>query len=49
MKDKAIIIKVTKEQHTLIKKKAIEFGFDNMSDYLRYLALNTKEIKRTIK
>lgn len=49
MKDKAIIIKVSKEQHDLIKQKSIKFGFDNMSDYLRYLALNTKEIKRSIR
>jgi hypothetical protein len=49
MKDKSIIIKVTEEQHKLIKLKAIECGFENMSEYLRYLALNTKEVKRTIR
>lgn len=49
MKDKSIIIKVSEEQREEIKRKAIELGFDNTSDYLRYLALNTKEIKRTIK
>jgi len=49
MKDKSIIVKVSEEQHALIKEKAKECGFDNMSDYIRYLALNTKEVKRTIK
>jgi hypothetical protein len=49
MKDKGILVKVTEEQHALIKLKAEEFGFDNMSDYIRYLALNTKEVRTTIK
>ena len=49
MKDKAIIIKVTEEQHSLIKEKAKECGFETMSEYLRYLALHTKEVKRVIK
>lgn len=49
MKDKSIIIKVSVEQHALIKSKSREFGFETMSEYLRYLALNTKEMKRSIK
>jgi hypothetical protein len=49
MKDKSIIIKVSEEQHAIIKEKSKELGFDTMSEYLRYLALNTKEIKRIIK
>lgn len=49
MKDKSIIIKVSEEQHATIKEKSKEFGFDTMSEYLRYLALNTKEIRRVIK
>jgi hypothetical protein len=49
MKDKSIIIKVSADQHTLIKEKSKEFGFETMSEYLRYLALNTKEVKRSIR
>lgn len=49
MKNKSIIIKVSEEQQIIIKTKSKEFGFNSVSDYLRYLGINTKEIKRTIK
>jgi hypothetical protein len=48
MKDKSILIKVTRDQHSIIKKKSKDMGFDNMSDFIRYLALNIKNIQRII-
>jgi hypothetical protein len=44
MRDKAILIKVTSDEQTLIQARAKELGFNNTSDYVRYISINTKTI-----
>jgi predicted DNA binding CopG/RHH family protein len=41
-KDKQINIRLTDEQFVEISKRATEFGFVSMSEYLRFAGLNIK-------
>ncbi len=36
---------LTSEEREIIRQKATSFGFANMSEYLKFIALHTKEIK----
>jgi len=48
MRTKSLIVKVTENEQKLIKERAEALGFDSVSDYIRYIALNTESIKRSI-
>ena len=48
-RDDSITIKLTKTEKETIISKSKELGFISFSDYLRYVGLNTKEIKRNSK
>lgn len=39
-----IRIRINEEEKKLVAEKAKEFKFLNMSDYIRFVALNTKEV-----
>ena len=43
-KEKSMTIRISKEERAILKEKAIEFGFSNLSEYLRFLGLNCKGI-----
>lgn len=47
--DAAIQIRLSAEDKELIEKKAKEFGFVSISEYLRYLGKNCQEIGIKIK
>lgn len=49
MRTKAINLKLTTSEYDLIKERAKLLGFDSVSEYMRYVCLNTTEIKRSIK
>ena len=44
LKDSEIRFRINEEEKKLIAKKAKELKFLNMSDYIRFVALNTKEV-----
>jgi hypothetical protein len=44
-----ILFRLTVEDKELIERKAKEFGFVSISEYLRYLGKNCKEINIKIK
>lgn len=44
MKQESIQLRVTKEEKNEIEKKAKEFGFVSVSEYLRYVGKNCKEV-----
>lgn len=37
-------IRVSKEEKEALRKNSVEFGFDSVSEYLRFLGLNCKRI-----
>ena len=45
MKQKLIQVRATEEEKKEIENKAKEFGFTTVSEYLRYIGRNCKEIK----
>ena len=49
MRDKGLLVKVTEKELQLIKERASSLGFESVGEYIRYIALNTEEIKRSIK
>jgi hypothetical protein len=44
MKQEVIQIRVSKKEKTEIEKKAKEFGFSSISEYLRYVGKMCKEV-----
>jgi hypothetical protein len=49
MRDKTLIVKVSENELGLIKERAKELGFSSVGEYIRYISMNTFEIKRSIK
>lgn len=48
-KDLKIIIRINEEDKTLIESNSKKFGFVSVSEYLRYIGKNCKEVKVEIK
>jgi len=49
MKDLKIMIRINEEDKKLIEENAKKFGFVSVSEYLRYIGKNCKEVKVEIK
>jgi hypothetical protein len=49
MRDKQLIVRLTENEYNLIKERAQLLGFYNVSEFVRYVSMNTTEIKRSIK
>ena len=49
LKNRAIWVRVTKEQHQLVQKLAEEKGYGTISGYLRSVALRNNETEKAIK
>ena len=49
MRDKSLLVRVSESELALIKERAKELGFSSVGEYIRYISLNTFEIKRSIK
>jgi hypothetical protein len=45
MKDKSIIFRVNEEELELINKRMKDFNFRTVSEYCRFIALNTQQIQ----
>ena len=49
MRDRGINVKLTENEHELIKERAKQLGFISVGEYVRYVAINTTGIKRSVK
>ena len=49
MKQDLIQIRIDKEDKELIQANAKKFGFNSISEYLRYVGKNCQEIKISVK
>ena len=49
MKDLKIMIRINEEDKKLIEENSKKFGFVSVSEYLRYIGKNCKEVKVEIK
>ncbi len=43
------MLRVSEEESIAIKERAKELGFSSVGEFIRYVTLNTFEIKRSVK
>ena len=48
-KKEMMMIRMSSEEKKILRKKASEFGFESVSDYLRLVGMNCVKIKQVTK
>jgi len=43
-KSKTVLFRVSDEEYDLIKRKSVDFKFRSISEYCRFISLNSKQI-----